>query len=237
MRQKTSPIWTMPRDEFIKLLLEATGGISGVLQSFGIRSAGGNYRTLKVRAQQEGLDWNELSGRMRKQSLTRVHEGNRLKTSDLLVEHSKYSRGHLKERLISEGILKNECSRCGQGPVWFNEPLVMVLDHINGIHDDDRIENLRLLCPQCNSQMSTFAGRKNKGRKKSEPRRCMDCPAIVGRYADRCPKCAHKANRKTERPDADVLKKEADSMGWEATGRKYGVSGNAVRKWVYDKTC
>jgi hypothetical protein len=47
-------------------------------------------------------------------------------------------------------------------PVWLGKPLVLILDHINGKHNDHRLVNLRLLCPNCNSQQPTFAG-KNKG--------------------------------------------------------------------------
>jgi 5-methylcytosine-specific restriction endonuclease McrA len=48
---------------------------------------------------------------------------------------------------------------CGQQPMWNGKQLVLILDHINGINNDNRLENLRLLCPNCNSQTPTFAGR------------------------------------------------------------------------------
>ena len=50
-----------------------------------------------------------------------------------------------------------------------------------------------------------------------------------------CRVCRGVANRRVERPDMNVLIKEAEELGMEATGRKYGVSGNAVRKWIYYK--
>ncbi len=72
------------------------------------------------------------------------------------------SRAILKKSLIKYGFLKNECSECAQKPEWHGKPLVMVLDHINGNTHDDRIENTRLLCPNCNSQMPTYCGRNKK---------------------------------------------------------------------------
>jgi Zn finger protein HypA/HybF involved in hydrogenase expression len=70
---------------------------------------------------------------------------------------------HLKRRLIKEGLLVNRCSECDSLPEWRGKPLTMVLDHRNGDNTDNRLENLRLLCPNCNSQQATFAGR-NRGR-------------------------------------------------------------------------
>ena len=81
---------------------------------------------------------------------------------DILVENSNSDRGHLKRRLIREGILAEECVGCGTGPEWNGKPLTLALDHINGVNNDNRLENLRLLCPNCHSQTDTFAGRNVK---------------------------------------------------------------------------
>jgi hypothetical protein len=69
----------------------------------------------------------------------------------------------LKRRLFEEGLMENVCSVCGLKPKWNGKPLVLVLDHINGLYYDYRLENLRLVCPNCNSQLDTHSGR-NKGR-------------------------------------------------------------------------
>jgi hypothetical protein len=84
--------------------------------------------------------------------------------AEILVENSPYTcNSRIKPRLLREGLLANQCSECGCPPVWQGKPLVLILDHRNGNHADYRLENLRLLCPNCNSQQPTFAG-KNKGR-------------------------------------------------------------------------
>lgn len=86
-------------------------------------------------------------------------------TSDILSgNYPRYSTNRLKKRLIKEGILKETCMTCGLFGLWNDKPLVLHLDHINGVNNDHRLNNLQLLCPNCHSQTDTYAG-KNKGRK------------------------------------------------------------------------
>jgi len=86
--------------------------------------------------------------------------------STVLKRNTTIDRKRLKKHLIKAGLLPHKCSNCGQEPKWDNNPLVMVLDHINGINNDNRLENLRFLCPNCNSQTETFC-RGGKERKPS----------------------------------------------------------------------
>lgn len=65
----------------------------------------------------------------------------------------------LKQRLIKEGFLKNECAICKQLPIWQEKPLVLHLDHINGHHPDNQLHNLRILCPHCHTQTETYCRR------------------------------------------------------------------------------
>jgi Zn finger protein HypA/HybF involved in hydrogenase expression len=78
--------------------------------------------------------------------------------SDLLVVDSKSNRTHVKKRLIKENLLTYECYKCGLKE-WNGKAISLQLEHINGINNDNRIENLCLLCPNCHSQTDTFAGR------------------------------------------------------------------------------
>lgn len=83
--------------------------------------------------------------------------------SEVLTENSSFNPYHLKKRLLKEGLLVEQCLVCGIGPEWQGRPLSLQLDHINGIKEDNRIENLRIICPNCHSQTVTYASR-NKGR-------------------------------------------------------------------------
>jgi 5-methylcytosine-specific restriction endonuclease McrA len=68
------------------------------------------------------------------------------------------SRHTVKKRLLAAGILVNRCDQCGITD-WHGEPLSIQIDHINGLRDDHRIENLRMFCPNCHSQTATFGKR------------------------------------------------------------------------------
>ena len=237
MRTRTSPIWKMPRDEFVLLVQNATDGVKGILATFSLLNKGGNYRTLRARAVEEGLDWDGLAEQWHKKALDRVHNWIKKPLQSLLVENSSYNRGHLKKRLLKAGLLEEKCSRCGQGAEWMGEPLSLILDHINGVGNDNRIKNLRMLCPQCNSQMPTFAGRNNKRKTLAIKNVCRDCGAPIMRCSIRCKKCYVLTERRVIRPELMILKEEVERFGWEATGRKYGVSGNAIRKWFTKEAC
>lgn len=78
-----------------------------------------------------------------------------------LVEHCKVSRNCIKKWLLREQCFPNKCSLCGIN-TWREKPLNLRLDHINGVNDDYRLENLRLICPNCDSQLPTYCGRNKK---------------------------------------------------------------------------
>jgi 5-methylcytosine-specific restriction endonuclease McrA len=73
-------------------------------------------------------------------------------------------RGHLKKRLLAAGLLEDRCQRCGICE-WHGRCLPLELHHINGIGQDNRLENLTLLCPNCHSQTDSWGGR-NSGRRR-----------------------------------------------------------------------
>jgi hypothetical protein len=166
--------------------------------------------------------------------------------SEILVEHSTYHRGHLKERLYATGVKSRICELCGQDDVWNGSPMSLILDHINGVADDNRLENLRIVCPNCAATLDTHCGRKMRINR--EPRSCRRCgEEFMPRYARQryCSRdCGQRwvgrevlqvprpERRKVDRPPYAELLAELEATSYVAVGRKYGVSDNAVRKWV-----
>ncbi len=162
---------------------------------------------------------------------------------EILVEGSTFSRGHLKERLYQAGVKQPVCELCGQGEVWRGNVMGMILDHVNGVSNDHRIENLRIVCPNCAATLDTHCAR---GRRvKRGPRECLRCGSSFRpksssqRYCSR--ECGTRwdrrgiprpETRRVERPPRAQLLREVRALGYAATGRRHGVTDNAVRKWL-----
>ena len=203
------------------------------------KSAGGNWKTLKKYAELWEISADHFEPYAQSLIGLRAHWKTTRPLEEVLVEGSTYSRASLKQRLYDEGLKKPECEMCGQGEEWRGTKITLIIDHINGIPDDNRLENLRIVCPNCASTLDTHCGRRNK----RPPRTCARCEeqfqpkTKLQKYCSRY--CGSRASatgsvsqRRCERPPYKLLIAEIEEYGYLAVGRKYGVSDNAVRKWV-----
>lgn len=146
----------------------------------------------------------------------------------ILIKNSNYTTSNLKNRLYKLGLKERKCELCGQGEIWNNKKMSLILDHKNGINNDNRIENLRIVCPNCNATLDTHSG-KNK-RKKNY---ICECGDIKTKYGKKCINCANKDKRKIEgKPSLEQLLIDVKNFGYSKTGLKYNVSDNCIRKWI-----
>lgn len=120
-----------------------------------LNSAGINKAIAERR---KGYTYNPKSAWSKGKSLT--------SNTEIFKENSFYSNEMVKQRIVKDNLLEYKCIKCGIDS-WQNESIVLDLDHINGNNTDNRLENLRYLCPNCHSQTDTYKGRnKNTGKKK-----------------------------------------------------------------------
>jgi hypothetical protein len=226
-------------------LLKVVGesvNVSECLEKLGVVPYGGNLRTFRNYITRYSIDISHLLGRIRFNP-NAVKATQKIPTRKMLVRNSTTDSGTVKNRLLKEGRLPYKCALCGIDS-WQGQKLSLHLDHINGIHTDNRLSNLRLLCPNCHSLTPTYCGRnpvKNGIQgvpiRKKENNRCIDCdkPVLCG-YSERCRSCAarHSNPTKIKWPSIPALMKMLAKHGdnYCAVGRKLGVSDNAVRKHI-----
>lgn len=149
------------REEFVQAW-QNSKTIGEVAKKLNCNHSGGGYAVLRRAAEQLNLP----TDHMIEYGLNTGPAYNHLKfipLPEILVEDSTYTNStRLKIRLLREGLLEAKCYEADCGLTeWKGRPISLQLDHINGDNLDHRIENLRLLCPNCHSQTETFAG-KNK---------------------------------------------------------------------------
>lgn len=149
-------------DEEFKNIVDLSDSFSDIKKRLGYKTTSGGVSSLiKKRVEKLNLDLSKFTRNKDKRILNLKRAT--FDITEILIENSNYTnRDRLKIRLVSEKILKYECEICKNNGTWNNERLSLQLDHKNGISNDNRINNIRFLCPNCHSQTINFSG-KNKG--------------------------------------------------------------------------
>lgn len=230
--KRKSVIWKIDKKQ-LEDIVKNSNTISDVLKYFGLKNIGGNYITLKNRLHEDGIDYSHIA--LGKDSNKgKKFKPNAIPLDKILVEKSTYKRQNLKQRLIKNELLEYKCAVCHMLPIWNDKILALELDHINGVSDDNRLFNLRFICPNCHSQTPTHAG-KNKKHQKIEKTKiqCKECgEPKVSNKLELCLKCVSKKRRKVIRP----TKEELQVMLWEKPtiqiAKQYNITDNAVAKWA-----
>lgn len=140
----------------------------------------------------------------------------------------------IKKKLIEDGIREHKCEKCKR-TTWINDvPIPLELHHIDGNHHNNILDNYEIICPNCHALKPNNCGASFK-----KHYYCAQCSNEISKNGGSglCKSCIKlndkKRNRKiVNRPSKEILLKEIEENGYAATGRKYGVSDNAVRKWL-----
>ncbi len=227
-------------DDEVRDAVASASSLTDALRRLDLRAAGANHASLRARIERLGLSTAHFDPEAARRRGLRHPER---PLSEILVERSTYHRTQLKRRLYDSGLKPRACELCGQGEMWQGRRMSLILDHVNGVHDDNRLENLRIVCPTCNATLDTHCGR--NARLPVEERRCRRCgrgfvPAgrqqycsrACGQRGDGAARGPRPATRKADRPPEAQLRAEVAALGYSAVGRRYGVSDNAIRKWL-----
>ena len=121
------------------------------------KNRGNSVNGLKKYLDSLNIDYSHFKGKAHGTSNTAIY-----KLNEILIKDTPYTNmTSLKRRILNANLLEYKCAICGICE-WQNKPLILQLDHINGDNKDNRLENLRLLCPNCHSQTETFCGKNKK---------------------------------------------------------------------------
>lgn len=152
----TNKIYACSDEQFVSLIKNSTN-ISEVLFKFGYSVKGNSWGFSQVRRRMDdlGLDMSLFKGKSAISKLNKIHS---LSEKDLFKENCKHNRNNLRRYIIKNNTIPYKCAICGITE-WNGKTLSLELDHINGINNDNRLENLRFLCPNCHSQTTTYGSR------------------------------------------------------------------------------
>lgn len=149
-------IYKLSDEQFVELIKKSLN-ISEVLFKLGysVRGNSWGFSQIKRRMTDLNLDSSAFKG---KSALVSKNKHSEIKAEDILKPNCKHSRSVLRRYIIKNNLVPYKCAICGCIE-WQGKTLSLELDHINGINNDNRLENLRFLCPNCHSQTTTYGSR------------------------------------------------------------------------------
>jgi Zn finger protein HypA/HybF involved in hydrogenase expression len=194
--------------------------------------ASGNFQTVDKWIKKLNLDISHFNFMEVVSEKSKIAGASRKLSHDEIFKQDSHCSNNTVVRAFKK-ISDYECALCGNDGFHRNLSLTLQLDHINGNRTDNRIENLRWLCPNCHSQTETFGSRRFK-----RIVYCVDCGKEIRKKSVRCYICnqQHSKNDTTRRKVVRPTKEELSSLlrvnSWRTVGKMFGVSDNAVRSWA-----
>lgn len=215
------------KEELEKMVKESCS-MRELQRKIGYKSIGANFETVQKVLDEYGISTAHFTG-VAKGMIKRTPE-------NVFIKNSTANQAVLRRWYIKGNYTEYKCAICGLPAEWNGKPLTLTLDHINGDNHDDRLENLRWICPNCDRQTDTFAGKNVEKIKETHTRKkyCIDCGKEISNQSIRCTSCENK-KRIIPFEEMPVTREELKilirTMPFTKIAEKYHVTDNAVRRW------
>ena len=147
------------KKELLEEVINSSNSVKECLTKLGIETTNGTSTSFYKSIKKYNLDIKHFSN---------VKPFVRYKNKDLFKTDSKASRSTLKNKILKENLIPYFCSYCGCDENWMGKKMPLILDHINGVNNDNRLENLRFLCSNCDSIQDTYKNRNKNISKRKE---------------------------------------------------------------------
>lgn len=217
----SSLMYSLPDDVFIKLVENCYSASEAIREIGYSGNRGSTTKLFNKRCDELNISREHFTG-MKRGRIKRTIE-------NVFCLNSTVDQTTLRKWFFDGEYVEYKCSICGISK-WNDKPLTLRLDHINGNNKDDRLENLRWICPNCDSQSDTFCGRNIKYLHVPN-KRCKRCGKKCSSGANYCSTCSAELARKVDRPSKEQLIQDMYDLPITKIGEKYKVSDNAIRKW------
>ena len=211
-------------EEFIKAV-EGSSSIKEVIQKLNMKVNNGNYSAVSHMATRYNVELPKFDFSEAARGLTAF---NKIPDDEFFANGIGRSGTNIRKRLIERGV-EYKCSECNLADSWNGKPITLQVDHISGDRFDNRIENLRFLCPNCHTQTSTY-GRINNAR----PYKYCACGVRIGHNSTTCRDHSDKkgglGKTKIVWPSNEELIAMLTDLPYTTVAATLGVSDNAIRK-------
>lgn len=208
----------------ISKLVSENYNYATVLQKLNLSTSSGNYKVLKRFINENKLSVDHFLNR-KETALKLFKDGklNKTPVEEAFAKDSTYARYALKRRIIQEDLIVYECSFCKNKGEWMGNKISLILDHINGVRNDNRLINLRFVCPNCNAALPTHC----RGQKGLEVKR------------DKRKDYLERVKKEYEDSQVDSINRVINSnidfskLGWvEKTSKIINLPSQKTGKWV-----